>query len=414
MDEINNNTFQRIESIDILRGITILVMIFVNDLASVSSAPAWMKHNTPGTGGMTFVDLVFPAFLFIVGMSIPFAIDNRLRRGDSLWVVWKHILIRTLGLLIIGVFMVNSYSFSKDGILNSNLWTLIMYAGVILIWMQRDRKSETPLGFFTIERLVGVVVLVISVFLYRGNNVDGLIQMRTQWWGILGLIGWTYFVASAAYMVLRNNIAGLIGVMSILYVFYISVEIVSLPFLNWFNSYLVVSQALGSLSAISVSGVVLGVILKPDSHVSSPLRRIRWAFLYGLGMIVAALLLKRLDDFHTVFIIDKNFATVPWCLLSSGFTAYIWVAIYWIVDIKGWKGWKGIVCTAGNNALFAYLLAHIIGAVIMLTPFLLGGFNFHTELGNYFVTGLIRAVLFAFFIVWLAGKLHRNGIWLKL
>ena len=69
----------RIASIDALRGLTILVMIFVNDLGGVIGAPAWMKHYFPyDADGMTFVDVVFPAFLFIVGMSIPFAIGKKI------------------------------------------------------------------------------------------------------------------------------------------------------------------------------------------------------------------------------------------------------------------------------------------------------------------------------------------------
>src|SRR3954468_15391227 len=92
----------RIKSLDTLRGLTILVMIFVNDLAGVNGAPAWMKHiYPPDADGMTFVDVVFPAFLFIVGTSIPFAIGRRLEQGESRWQVWQHILTRTLGLLVI-------------------------------------------------------------------------------------------------------------------------------------------------------------------------------------------------------------------------------------------------------------------------------------------------------------------------
>ncbi|MBN1892873.1 hypothetical protein JW906_00180, partial [bacterium] len=49
----------RIWSIDVLRGLTILVMLFVNDVAGVKDAPAWMKHVSPSTAdGMTFVDVV--------------------------------------------------------------------------------------------------------------------------------------------------------------------------------------------------------------------------------------------------------------------------------------------------------------------------------------------------------------------
>ncbi len=69
----------RVVSIDILRGLTILVMIFVNDIAGVIGLPSWLKHiQPPDADGMTFVDVVFPAFLFIVGMSIPQSLGKRL------------------------------------------------------------------------------------------------------------------------------------------------------------------------------------------------------------------------------------------------------------------------------------------------------------------------------------------------
>ena len=82
-------------------------MVFVNDLAGVADIPAWMKHVDAEVDGMTFVDVVFPAFLFIVGMSIPFAVQSRLTNSNTLG-FWRHVLQRTLGLLILGVFMVNS------------------------------------------------------------------------------------------------------------------------------------------------------------------------------------------------------------------------------------------------------------------------------------------------------------------
>ena len=63
---------QRIFSIDAFRGVTILVMIFVNELAGVGGLPAWTKHAEADANTMTYVDVVFPAFLFIVGMSVPF------------------------------------------------------------------------------------------------------------------------------------------------------------------------------------------------------------------------------------------------------------------------------------------------------------------------------------------------------
>ena len=72
----NQLSNERILSIDAFRGITILVMIFVNELAGVRDIPQWMKHMPRDADAMSFVDVVFPGFLFIVGMSIPFAINQ--------------------------------------------------------------------------------------------------------------------------------------------------------------------------------------------------------------------------------------------------------------------------------------------------------------------------------------------------
>src|SRR5690349_18069344 len=90
---------ERIHSIDAFRGVTIFLMVFVNELAGVQNIPAWMKHASADEDAMTFVDVVFPAFLFIVGMSMPFAIQRRFRRGDTLWRLTAHTLWRTPALL---------------------------------------------------------------------------------------------------------------------------------------------------------------------------------------------------------------------------------------------------------------------------------------------------------------------------
>src|ERR1043165_3383852 len=196
---------ERISSLDTLRGLDILVMIFVNDLAGVQGAPAWMKHISPhDADGMTFVDVVFPAFLFIVGTAIPFAIGKRLEQGESLWRVWRHILTRTLSLLIIGVFMVNEESISAEGVLSPPLWSLLMYIGVILVWNTLPRLPGRKRTLMIGLRLAGVALLIPLALLYRGSGEPGLIEMRPQWWGRLGLIGWAYLVARVVYTALRK------------------------------------------------------------------------------------------------------------------------------------------------------------------------------------------------------------------
>jgi predicted acyltransferase len=73
----------RMASVDILRGLNMLLMVFVNDLWSLTDIPKWLLHVPPGTDGIGLSDVVFPAFLFIVGLSLPLAVEARRRKGDD-------------------------------------------------------------------------------------------------------------------------------------------------------------------------------------------------------------------------------------------------------------------------------------------------------------------------------------------
>ena len=57
---------QRVTSIDILRALTMVLMIFVNDLWSLKNIPVWLEHVERGVDGIGLADVVFPAFLFII------------------------------------------------------------------------------------------------------------------------------------------------------------------------------------------------------------------------------------------------------------------------------------------------------------------------------------------------------------
>src|SRR5690606_18836812 len=108
MQVYNELPTQRLHAVDILRGLTILLMVFVNEVAGIRDIPQWLRHVAPNVDGMTIVDWVFAGFLFIVGMAIPLSLNNRIRKGDSLLKLQGHILVRTIALLVLGVFMVNA------------------------------------------------------------------------------------------------------------------------------------------------------------------------------------------------------------------------------------------------------------------------------------------------------------------
>ena len=111
-----------------------MLMLFVNDLY-MPGVPSWLGHVERDFDGMGLADWVFPGFMFMVGMSIPYAVGNRIAKGASRADVLKHILVRVGSLLIIGVLMANSRNVNADHTgMTKSLWSMIMYTGVFLVW----------------------------------------------------------------------------------------------------------------------------------------------------------------------------------------------------------------------------------------------------------------------------------------
>lgn len=406
--ELSTPAAPRWQSLDVLRGLNIFVMLFVNDLAGVFGAPGWMKHISPfSADGMTFVDVVFPAFLFIAGLSLPLALERRFSRGESKLAVARHILGRTLILLLLGVLMVNTESTFSAGALGPRLWVLLMYASVCLTWIAPSASSRKIMLW---RRIVGAALLFALALLFRGNGEPGLIELRPQWWGILGLIGWAYLVTGLLFLFLRNNRLGFAAAVALLYCLYFA-DGVAFFGTGGLKRWLDIGSMLGSLAAVTASGALLGLtLLTPAPHKS----RIRSALLFAAVLGAAAVLLHSLNGIHRMFFFNKNAATPPWCLLSSAWTALIWAAVYWVVEVKQFKFATGVVAAAGKNALFAFILGPIVYTLLEWLPALFGGFSPWGWLGATFSIGLFRSLIFAAAALWLTAFLQRHGLTLRI
>lgn len=402
----------RIESIDVLRGITILVMIFVNDLAGVHGTPPCLKHHPTLENGMTFVDVVFPAFLFIVGMSMPFSIGRRLDNNPFNMSIIRHILIRVFGLLLVGFFMVNGHEISSRGILNPHLWILLSYLSIIIIW----NKGTDHFRFLTNRyfKYSAIVILIGLALIYTGEDRSGFFQMRTHWWEILGLIGWAYLVACLFYIPFRKSQFALLGAITLLLCFYLADEAGLLSNYTTLRNFIHPSYTLGSHPGIILLGAVLGSMLKFYNTKFTHKKILCWSFGYALFLFVGGILLNELSDIHIMFSVSKNLGTVPWALKSSAFTIWVWMIVYWLIDVKGFKKWICIIKPAGANPLFAYILAPIFMEIFILISILFNGFNFYVYLGRTFVIGLFRALVMALSMTWLSGYLNNKGLRLKL
>jgi heparan-alpha-glucosaminide N-acetyltransferase len=395
----NSLTTQRVLSIDALRGITILVMIFVNELAGVQGIPAWMKHMPATADAMTFVDVVFPAFMFIVGMSIPFAIASRRAKGDSVWKLNGHILFRTLGLLVLGFFMVNAEGGYNEAamIIPLALWSLLFYVGVILIWNVYTSLSKPVV--YTL-RAAGVLLLLVLAWLYRGGE-DGTGTMTPQWWGILGLIGWAYLVACLVYQLVQGKLAGICaGILLCLGVYILGKAgtVSEVPVLGW------ITDQTGHAIHIAVvlCGIAISLIVFDRKHAHSNDRRFLEVFAFALILVAAAFLLR------PYYKISKIFATPSWAFYSAAICCVIFAFLYWLIDLKRISRWTTFFKPAASNPLLTYIIPFILYALLRL-------FDTHFPAFLYEGTiGIVWSLVFAVAIMALVIGLNKLKIRLQL
>lgn len=390
----------RVISIDVFRGLTILVMIFVNDVASVSNIPGWLKHFPPDGNGMTFVDLVFPAFLFIVGMSIPLAIRNRIRKRDSTLTILKHILIRTAGLIIIGVLMVNMGRLNSEMTgMSKSLWMLLVFFSVILVWNSYEVKNKITF----LLRGAGIGILLFLVIIYRGGAAEEITWLKTSWWGILGLIGWTYLTSCIVFFIFRNHIAGMAGALFFFISLYIGERTGAIDFLSGLNEILWLGGHIGGHSAIAVAGMIVSMVFTNTDYLKTDKEKITWTLVFALILFLTGFLL------YPLYGINKNMATPTWDLYCSAICAVIFVFLYFIIDIKGYKKWTVVFSPTGSNPLLAYILPDIFYAILGLLNI--------AFIGVYLSDGIIgitRSIVITAFMVILTALLTKNKVRLHL
>jgi heparan-alpha-glucosaminide N-acetyltransferase len=390
----------RITSIDIMRGLTLVLMLFVNDLY-MPGVPSWLGHRAANFDGMGLADWVFPGFLFMVGMAIPFSIGNRIAKGENTFSILRHIIIRTVSLLIIGVLMLNTGRVNPEFTgMSKNLWALIMYVGVFLIW---NKYKENDTNFFTVAglRLLGIAILVVLIYKFRSGKIENDGSLIIGWWGILGLIGWGYLVSALIYLAVRDRILNT----AVAVLFFLGLNILAklelLSFLDPVKPYLGVIIE-GNVPLIVLSGLLITLILKKLSNETGK----TIITITGLGIIsiILGFVLRQW------FIISKIQATPSWGLICNGISMIIFILLYWIIDIQKHVKWSFFLKPAGENSLTTYLAPDIIYHLIWMTgiPIL---FYKHSGIPLVVIAG---SIIWALLMVGLTALLVKINIKLKL
>lgn len=392
----------RVASIDILRGLTIFIMVFVNDVAGVSGIPAWMKHIPAGENGMTFVDVVFPAFLFIVGMAIPLSLNKRLEKGGTTWEIWQHILIRSAALVVLGLLMINGEPLNPEATgMSKGLWNTLMFLCVILVWNKYSEAEGSTKKLFITLRWAGMIGLVTLAVLYRrGDAATSITWMRPEWWGILGLIGWAYLTATAVYWAFRKNIYVVTGVFIALVVLNaVDKSNISRMNVTEFIGLILYPIQDGAHASITLAGVITSMLFLKNSPVQKVSSRLVVVLSFALVMGIAGYFLAPLG-------ISKIGATPAWCLYSAAICCVLFACLYWLVDIKGVSRWANFLKPAAVNPLLTYILPFIYYYAI--------GPGFLGSSWRSGLQGILSSIIFSLIILGIAALLTRYRVRLQL
>ena len=389
----------RVLSIDIMRGLTLFLMLFVNDLY-VPGVPEWMVHTKADFDGMGLADWVFPGFLFMVGMAVPFAMQSRLKMGDTFPRVLVHVVVRTISLLVIGVLMLNSSRINSDlsGI-NKHLWAILMYVSVFLVWNNYAGLKGNIVLFFKGAGLFGLIVLAA---IFRGGTPENVEWMQTGWWGILGLIGWGYFVAAVVYLICRDSLLK----SAVFWILFVALNILSQlnmnDFLNPVKPVLGVVLA-GSVPSIVLTGLMFSLILR-NLEKQDIKKFIVAGIVIGVVILILGFVLRNW------FIISKIKGTPSWGMICNGISILVFMLLYFVIDVLGQQKWSIVFKPAGQNSLTTYLAPDILYHLIWMTsiPVL---FYKQSELQWVVVSG---SVVWAFAMIGFAALLSKIGIRLKL
>jgi len=313
-------------SLDVFRGITIAAMILVNDPGSWSHVYAPLEHAE--WNGWTPTDLIFPFFLFIVGVSMTLSFASRAARGVTRGLLAIHVVRRSLLIFAIGLFL--------NGLPFFDLHT-IRIMGVL----QRIALCYLAAGLLYLATCRG------------STDADGKVRMRAN----IGAIAGVALILLVGYWALMTFVpvpgygAGHLGKDDNLGAY---IDRALMGGHLWSESKTWDPEGLlSTLPAIATAliGILAGEWLRLERRGA---RKILGLVIAGTVLMVAGQLL------HPYFPINKNLWTSTFVLFTGGFAMLLLALCYWLVDLRGWKKWAAPFLVFGMNAILAYALAAIV------------------------------------------------------
>ncbi len=397
---------QRVVSIDIFRGLTMAVMIFVNALPESAGLPWWTYHAHMQQDLMTYVDMVFPFFLFAVGMSMPLSVEQRLKKNPSQGALWWHVVTRSLGLVVLGLILANAdFVDAKLTGMKGDLWGLL---GLICcgLYLNVYPKSERFPRYSTVLRGIGLVGVVVLYAIFRRVTKSGDVAwLEFGYPEILGLIGYSYLAAAVLFIPTRKLRWAPLMWCAVMVLFCAGCTAKMLPLFEhahwWFWPFSNGSMVALMMAGAATSQFFLGVIPGKDKRPAAKSATVK-AIAFAAVMLAAGWMSTPLG-------ISKIRATPSWTLWCAGDAVLLFTLLYWICDVWGKTGWAWLLRPAGSNTLTTYLVPDLVEFGLGITG--IGWYYTH------FATGweaVVKTVIFTICILLVSMGLTRARVRLQL
>ncbi|MGF1572312.1 MAG: acyltransferase family protein [Sumerlaeia bacterium] len=383
---------ERLVSLDAFRGITIAGMVLVNNPGSWSAIYDPLAHAA--WDGWTPTDLIFPFFLFMVGVAMTYSFDKRLASGFSRLRLFEGVVRRTLMLFFLGMIL-GSFP-------NLRLITpyIMLIAGLSFLFANEPPfgKPETPSAVR--NKVIGGVLLVVSLgwmlldvgYFTTAFPKDYIWFMAEKYIripGVLQRIAVCYFVASVIVFFAqgwKSRTAWFVGLVVLYWVIMAYVvppgsyvphsgleapegapyrgELIDYVDQLILGAHLYVSRPdpeglLSTLPAISsvLGGVLCGMWLKSARSQES---KTNGMFAIGLILVFIGFCM---DPF---FPINKKIWSSSYVVFCTGMGTVCLALCYWFIDVKGYKAWASPFVVFGTNAILIFF-----GSGIMMRTFYL-------------------------------------------
>lgn len=307
---------QRLVSLDVFRGITIAGMILVNNQGNGGAMYAPLKHAH--WNGLTPADLVFPGFIFIMGVALSLSFTRRSTGGEPRRAQTLHILRRAALLFLIGFI----FNFDPERL---STWRIM---GVL----QR----------LALVYLIGALIMMRTTARGQAAAAAALIAV---YWAVMKFVPAPGFAAGD--LSLNGNIAGYIDRALLGNHLYVP---------GWDPE-----GFLGTLPAVAhlLIGCLAGHALKHAAAVTEKISRISLA---GALCICAGLIMSHW------FPINKNLWSPSFVFCTAGIAMLAFSVCIWIVDYKKFQTGLGPLLILGTNSLLCYMLSDLVLAPTKIIP----------------------------------------------